>query len=432
VLPKSMDDRRTLLEQGVRVIKPPTTTLSDDDDDAQSLVDYYKQQLKTIHDTQSYVIYKPEEVSSIFRGRGGVSVLIFVNFEMDEEGFVRDEDQRVTLASISRVSDELKSSSSSSIPSSEITFVVVPSKEKKVFHYFGVSHHTTFSLANLDCVSNIVIINSLHNNGSQGLRTYYQFEPSSSNEEDATEDATTTSSSNVYDTLSTMVHSFRSNNLKSYVRSERVTSIDYDYNNANSLQVIKANTFPSLILNAPPHSPSVKLDPKFQDFGDSLIVFYAPWCGHSQRVLKVMEDLNREMANEILLGKIDATLNEVEYEGYNDSGGGGNGEGDLNELDDDDLDEDGSDDDAHSITVNQLPSIYYFSKKHDPTTSSSSSSRNFPYQLPYDRAVEFSSIGQRMDVEGFANWIKAVRAEGTERRRKIEAKEEKVTENDEL
>jgi len=45
----------------------------------------------------------------------------------------------------------------------------------------------------------------------------------------------------------------------------------------------------------------------------ALVMYFAPWCGHCKTLMPVWDDLGKKFANsDVVVGKIDATVNEVE------------------------------------------------------------------------------------------------------------------------
>jgi protein disulfide-isomerase A1 len=90
--------------------------------------------------------------------------------------------------------------------------------------------------------------------------------------------------------------------LKPYLKSEPVpTGTD------NGVTVVVGKNFEAVALNAEK---------------DVLLEFYAPWCGHCKQLAPEYEKLAKRFAGvpSVTIAKIDATANEVEYEGVNVKG----------------------------------------------------------------------------------------------------------------
>ena len=93
--------------------------------------------------------------------------------------------------------------------------------------------------------------------------------------------------------LEQFVRDFESGNLESYLKSEPVP----DNENAD-VKVAVAKNIQDLVINSDK---------------DTLIEFYAPWCGHCKSLAPTYEELGKKLKNEpnVQIVKMDATANDV-------------------------------------------------------------------------------------------------------------------------
>ena len=85
---------------------------------------------------------------------------------------------------------------------------------------------------------------------------------------------------------------FESGNLEPFLKSEPIPE-----DNSGSVKVAVAKNFDEIVTN---------------NDKDTLIEFYAPWCGHCKKLAPIFDELGDKMANEeVSIVKFDATANDV-------------------------------------------------------------------------------------------------------------------------
>ncbi|KAH0537739.1 protein disulfide-isomerase A3 [Cotesia glomerata] len=88
------------------------------------------------------------------------------------------------------------------------------------------------------------------------------------------------------------VKDFEDKNLEPFIKSESVPE-----DNSGPVKVVVAKNFEEVVTK--PDS-------------DVLIEFYAPWCGHCQKLTPIYDELGEKMAKEnVVIAKMDATANDV-------------------------------------------------------------------------------------------------------------------------
>lgn len=81
-------------------------------------------------------------------------------------------------------------------------------------------------------------------------------------------------------------------NLEPYLKSEAVPD-----NNDGPVKVAVAKNFDEIVTN---------------NGKDTLVEFYAPWCGHCKKLTPIFEELGEKLKNEdVSIVKVDATANDV-------------------------------------------------------------------------------------------------------------------------
>lgn len=94
------------------------------------------------------------------------------------------------------------------------------------------------------------------------------------------------------DNLEKFVKNFQNGNLEPYIKSEAVPE-----DNTTPVKVAVAKNFDDLVIN---------------NGVDTLVEFYAPWCGHCKSLAPVYEQVAEKLKNEaVSLVKMDATANDV-------------------------------------------------------------------------------------------------------------------------
>jgi len=96
------------------------------------------------------------------------------------------------------------------------------------------------------------------------------------------------------ETLEQFVKDFKDGKLEAFVKSEEIPA---DNDNAD-VKVAVGKNFDDLVIN---------------NEKDTLIEFYAPWCGHCKKLAPTFEELGKALKNEpgVQIVKMDATLNDV-------------------------------------------------------------------------------------------------------------------------
>lgn len=94
------------------------------------------------------------------------------------------------------------------------------------------------------------------------------------------------------DTFETFLKDLEADNLEPYLKSEAVPE-----DNSGHVKVAVAKNFDELITNSGK---------------DTLIEFYAPWCGHCKKLAPIFDELGEKLADEdVDIVKFDATANDV-------------------------------------------------------------------------------------------------------------------------
>jgi len=94
------------------------------------------------------------------------------------------------------------------------------------------------------------------------------------------------------DNLRNFVNALLEGELEPYVKSEAVPE-----NNNAPVKVAVAKNFDELVLN---------------NGKDTLVEFYAPWCGHCKKLTPIYEEVAEKLSDEdVVLVKMDATANDV-------------------------------------------------------------------------------------------------------------------------
>lgn len=94
------------------------------------------------------------------------------------------------------------------------------------------------------------------------------------------------------DTFKEFLKDFEGGTLEPYLKSEPIPE-----DNSGSVKVAVARNFDEVVTN---------------NGKDTLIEFYAPWCGHCKKLAPVFDELGEKLANEdVAIVKFDATANDV-------------------------------------------------------------------------------------------------------------------------
>ena len=102
------------------------------------------------------------------------------------------------------------------------------------------------------------------------------------------------------DNLVSFVTSVLNNEVKPTLKSEEPEDDDLE----GPVKVVRGKTFDDIVVNSD---------------HDVLLEFYAPWCGHCKALAPTYEELGTKLGDseKLTIAKIDATANEVDYEGVN-------------------------------------------------------------------------------------------------------------------
>lgn len=152
----------------------------------------------------------------------------------------------------------------------ELLFVNVPSTENKILAYFEVAEASLPAMVIADLGSESGILKYKYTHEKHG----------------ATE-------------IHTFVSAFKKGEIKPHLKSEEVTEED----TAGDVVVLKGKSFVDLVIN---------------NDKDVFVEFYAPWCGHCKQLAPTWEELGKKYAahkDKIVIAKMDATANEVQYPG---------------------------------------------------------------------------------------------------------------------
>ena len=103
--------------------------------------------------------------------------------------------------------------------------------------------------------------------------------------------------------FSEFLNDYLAGKLKAFLKSEEIPASPTD----NGVTVVVGKNFNDIVLNKDK---------------DVLLEFYAPWCGHCKSLAPEYEKLAARFASvkHVTIAKVDATANEVEYEGVNVKG----------------------------------------------------------------------------------------------------------------
>ncbi|XP_076751589.1 disulfide-isomerase A3 [Xylocopa sonorina] len=94
------------------------------------------------------------------------------------------------------------------------------------------------------------------------------------------------------DTFEAFLKDMEAGTLEPYLKSEPIPE-----DNSGSVKVAVARNFDEVVIN---------------NDKDTLIEFYAPWCGHCKKLAPVYDELGEKLANEdVAIVKMDATANDV-------------------------------------------------------------------------------------------------------------------------
>jgi len=96
------------------------------------------------------------------------------------------------------------------------------------------------------------------------------------------------------DSLTKFVNDLKDGKLEPHIKSEEVPAD----NDVADVKVAVAKNFDELVVNSDK---------------DTLIEFYAPWCGHCKKLAPTLEELGKALKNEpgVQIVKMDATANDV-------------------------------------------------------------------------------------------------------------------------
>lgn len=103
--------------------------------------------------------------------------------------------------------------------------------------------------------------------------------------------------------FSEFLNDYLAGKLKAFLKSDEIPASPTD----NGVTVVVGKNFNDIVLNKDK---------------DVLLEFYAPWCGHCKSLAPEYEKLAARFASvkHVTIAKVDATANEVEYEGVNVKG----------------------------------------------------------------------------------------------------------------
>jgi len=149
--------------------------------------------------------------------------------------------------------------------------VNVPSSEKRLLDYFGITN---------DQVPHVVLAHM----GESSMKKYlFDRELSGSN-------------------VRSFIHEYLEGKLRPHLKSEAPQADDL----TQDVAVVRGTSFKDVVIN---------------NDKDVLLEFYAPWCGHCKKLAPVLEEVGKHFKGEnVLIAKIDATANEVDFPGVDVKG----------------------------------------------------------------------------------------------------------------
>lgn len=199
--------------------------------------------------------YSREKAKKIFGSPVKVHALFFTDGDADHH--------EKTVESFKSAASEHKG---------KVLFVNIPSTEKNILDYFGLTEGDlpAFVLADMS---------------EQGMKKY----PFSG---EITSDA-----------VSAFVGEFNAGTLKPTLKSETPEPADTE----GPVTVLRGESFADIVVN---------------NDKDVLVEFYAPWCGHCKKLAPIYDELGEKFQDNdnVVIAKMDATANEIDVDGVNVSG----------------------------------------------------------------------------------------------------------------